>query len=95
MSIFRSWLDNRRAKSAERRRKRQREDAAYAVQAMRAFIDGGGGPWDWDDFTSCPLSDPKLDSIRKRALALDLPLGPDERATLQRLAEEAEQLARD
>ena len=77
----------------ERRLKQQRDEAAYAVQTIRDFLDGAGGVWDWDDFTSCSLRDPQLNSIRKRAGAVDLPVGPEERATLEALAIEAERLS--
>lgn len=29
------------------------------------FVAGRGGEWDWDDFTSIPISDPELDRIRQ------------------------------
>jgi hypothetical protein len=69
------------------------QPAAYVAAAIRSFLAGTGGEWDWDDFTSCSLADERLDSIRMRAEAVPLPVGMDERATLLRLAEEAEQLA--
>lgn len=28
------------------------------------FVDGKGGDWDWDDFTSVPIDEPELDRIR-------------------------------
>lgn len=93
MSFFRTWRSNRRTKKMERRRKQQREEAAYAVQTIRDFLKGAGRAWDWDDFTSCSLRDPQLNSIRKRARAVDLPVGLKERATLEALANEAERLA--
>jgi hypothetical protein len=69
------------------------EDAAYAARQIRAFLDGDGGDWDWDDFTSCSLGDPAADRIRRRAAAVDLPVGSEERSTLLGLAAEAEALA--
>jgi hypothetical protein len=77
----------------ERRRKQRQEEAAYAVQTIREFLEGAGGAHDWDAFTSCSLRDPQLDRIRKLAAAVDLPVGPEERATLEVLAEQAERLA--
>ena len=53
-----------------------REDASEVAQPIRAFLEGAGGEWDWDDFTSCSLQDPQLDNIRKRAGAVELPGGP-------------------
>ncbi|PVM85033.1 hypothetical protein DDF62_21105 [Caulobacter radicis] len=35
---------------------------------LRAFIDGTGGSWDWDDFESAPITDPRLDELRRRAV---------------------------
>jgi hypothetical protein len=34
---------------------------------LRDFIEETGGDWDWDDFTSIPIADPRLDPIRKKA----------------------------
>jgi hypothetical protein len=28
------------------------------------FLDGTGGPWDWDDFISCPIYNDSLDLYR-------------------------------
>jgi hypothetical protein len=41
---------------------------------IRDFLESRGGEWDWDDFTSVPLDDPELESIRREADAVDLPL---------------------
>lgn len=71
---------------------KQQQDAAYVAATIDAFLDGSGGDWDWDDFTTCSLPDPRLDSIRIRAALVDLPLGREGRATLGRLAREAERL---
>ena len=40
-----------------------REQVATTIEA---FLDGSGGPWDWDDFTSFSITDPRLDEIRAR-----------------------------
>ena len=69
-------------------------DAGYAARAIRSFLDGTCGDYAWDDFISCPLSDPDADGIRLRAARLPLPVGDDERQTLIALAEEAEGLAK-
>ena len=73
---------------------KQQQDASYVAGVIRAFLDGSGRAWEWDDFTSCSLPDDRLDSIRRRAGAVQLPLAEDQRITLDRLADEAEQLAR-
>jgi len=82
------WFSKRQISGQE-----QREEARYALQAIRSFLDGSGGPHDWDAFTSCSLRDPRLDRIRRLASAVDLPLGHEERASLEVLAEQAERLA--
>ncbi|MBY0520472.1 MAG: hypothetical protein K2P79_08615 [Sphingomonas sp.] len=30
------------------------------------FLDGSGGEWDWDDFTSIPISDPTVSGEKRR-----------------------------
>ncbi len=49
------------------------------------FLDGSGGEWDWDDFTSLPISDLTLDRIRHEANAVPLPLTPQGEAQLRAL----------
>ncbi len=44
---------------------RTREEVA---QYIENFIDGRGGEWDWDDFTSVAIKDPYLDRIRRQCL---------------------------
>ena len=41
---------------------------------LQNFIDGRGGDWDWDDFTSIPISDPALEAIRQEAEMVRLPI---------------------
>lgn len=74
-------------------RKREKE-MAYAIQSIRDFLQGDGGKWDWDDFTSCSLRNPDIDGIRKRALSVDLPLDDEGRTTLEELLQEAQMLAK-
>lgn len=73
---------------------RLRHDATDVAQTIRAFLDGTGSEWDWDDFTSSPIADLQLDSIRKRAGSVELPVGPEEATELERLAAVAERLAK-
>jgi hypothetical protein len=89
MSFFRAWANFRRGRRLEGRR----EEAAYVVQTIRAFLEGTGGAHDWDDFTSCSLRDPELNRIRKLAGAVELPAGREERDALETLAQRAERLA--
>jgi hypothetical protein len=71
----------------------QQKKAAYAAHSIRTFLDGTCGPYDWDDFTSCPLGDPKVDSIRLRAIGVNLPVDADGERALLTLADEADRLA--
>jgi hypothetical protein len=32
------------------------------------FLTGGGGEWDWDDFTSVAIADPELDRVRQQCV---------------------------
>ena len=51
---------------------------AQVANVIEAFLNGTGGQWDWDEFTSCPISDPELDRVRQRCAALydeSAPLG--------------------
>jgi hypothetical protein len=79
-----SWLFGLRSKLS----------AAEVASYLREFTDGSGGEWDWDDFTSVPIANPKLEDIRLRAGAVAFPLTADGLATLQKLLVEAEQIER-
>ena len=68
-------------------------DASHVARTIRAFLNGSGGEGDWDNFISCPLRDRRLDGIRRRAAAVPLPAGEEERLILLALAEEAESIA--
>jgi len=45
--------------------KRTRESVCRTIEQ---FVDGGGGPWHWDDFISVPDADPHLEEIRCRCV---------------------------
>ena len=66
------------------------QEAAYVAKAIAAFLDGIGGERDWDDFTSLRLHNHTLDGIRRRALAVNLPVDDDGKAILLSLHAEAE-----
>ncbi len=54
-----------------------RQEVAHILQD---FLDGTGGKWDWDDFTSAmSLEDPYLEKIRTRCLLLDREFPPAKR----------------
>ena len=59
---------------------------------LRDFIDGSGGEWDFDDFTSIPIADARLDSIRERASRFNGPMSDEGMAELRALLREAEAL---
>jgi len=73
--------------------KDRHQEAAYVAKAIAEFLDGTGGEWDWDDFTSFRLCDPALNDIRRRALAIDLPIDKDGEAVVRGLQAEAEHIA--
>lgn len=62
--------------------------ATDVLDYLEDFLDGRGGDWDWDDFTSIPITDQSLERIRLEAASVDLPLTEDGRATLRQLAEQ-------
>lgn len=68
--------------------------AAEVASYLRDFIEGRGGAWDWDDFTSVPIGDPRLEDIRRRAAPIDLPVTDEGSAILRELLVEADDLAR-
>lgn len=77
-------------KPFERPIKRSPEEVARSLQD---FLNGTGGPWDWDDFISIPIADPRLEDLRCRAASLDLPMADDDSAPLRALIAEAEIIA--
>jgi hypothetical protein len=65
------------------------EELDYTIKSLSDFLEGSGGEWDWDAYTGVSLKDPKLNSIRKRALRVELPLSDDGREELESLLKEA------
>ena len=59
---------------------------------LRDFLDGTGGDWDWDDFTSVRLADPQLETIRQEAELIALPVKPEGKEKLESLLARAEAL---
>lgn len=69
--------------------KTSKDRTAGEVEAyLRDFLDGTGGAWDWDDFTSIEITDPELDAIREAAAWVELPLTEGGRATLNDLLQQ-------
>ncbi|MFD1105097.1 hypothetical protein [Sphingobium olei] len=67
--------------------------AWQVVGYLEAFIDGTDGDWDWDNFTTIPIADPRLDNIRDRVAALDVPLSNRDIPALTALLAEAKKIA--
>ena len=68
--------------------------AAEVASYLRDFIENRSRSWDWDDFTSIPISDPQLERIRLRAAAVNSPATDEGLAVLRALLAEAEDLAK-
>jgi hypothetical protein len=60
---------------------------------LRDFADGTGGDWDWDEFECVPITDPRLDAIRRRAVRAGPPNA--DLSALRRLAAEADDLLKE
>ena len=54
--------------------KRSRESVCRTIEE---FVNGGGGPWDWDDFISVPDADPLLEQARRRCVSVAEQFRPD------------------
>jgi hypothetical protein len=67
--------------------------ATEVATYLRDFIEGRGEDWDWDDFRSVAIADPRLEDIRHRAAVIDLPCTDEGLKTLRGLLVEAERLA--
>ena len=61
---------------------------------LKNFLESESGEWDWDDFTSIPITDPALDRIRQEAEDVDLPLSEEGRLRLVELLDRARRLKR-
>jgi hypothetical protein len=76
--------------------KKTRDMSAIEVATvLRRFIEKTGGEWDWDDFTSVPVTDPALEAIRAEANRIRLPVNEDGTAKLRELYERALKLHRE
>jgi hypothetical protein len=60
---------------------------------LQNFIGGRGGDWDWDDFTSVPITDPALEAIRQEAEMVPLPIDDAGISKLRQLLARARSLA--
>jgi hypothetical protein len=75
------------------KRTRDREPSEVA-QYISKFLNGTAGEWEWDDFTSVPITNPALEMIRAEAEMVQLPLGSAGRITLENLLKRAKALDR-
>ena len=62
---------------------------------LEDFIEGRIGGWDWDDFTSIPITDPALEAIRQEAEMVQLPIDDAGDAKLRELLIRARSLRAD
>jgi|GEM_PF-1035824 len=67
--------------------------AAEVARYLRDYIEGTGGEWDWDDFTSVLIADPQLDDIRRKAAEVTAPDIEEAPIVLEHLLAKAELLA--
>lgn len=56
-----------------------REQRAYVAKTIKDFMNGTGGPWDWDDFISFPTGFTELDAVQRFCLRLPIDYPPDEK----------------
>ena len=58
------------------RHKATKEEVAKSIED---FVNGSGGPWDWDDFISVQIADEELETIRIKCLRIqsEYPGGPN------------------
>lgn len=59
---------------------------------LEDWIEGKGGDWDWDDFTSIPITDPFLESVREEAAHMAYPLEEADVSRLRELLQEVRTL---
>jgi len=67
--------------------------AQQVVEYLGGFIDGTDDDGDWDNFTTRPIADTRLDDIRDRVAALDVPLSDADMPALSALLAEAKAIA--
>jgi hypothetical protein len=53
--------------------KRSPEEVASTIEG---FANGTGNQWAWDDFTSIRITDPELEAIRQKVVALPVEFPP-------------------
>jgi hypothetical protein len=55
------------------------------ARRIERHLEGNESPWEWDQFTSVPILNKKLDMIRLRCIELDspIPISTDKRKDLE------------
>ncbi|WP_209347767.1 hypothetical protein [Pontixanthobacter sp. CEM42] len=66
--------------------------AGEIAEALQKLLEGRWLHVEWAGFITQPISDAALESIRTRAVAIELPLTDDGRFTIQELLNELERL---
>ncbi len=75
---------------------KRKPNAEEAAKVIEDFVNGTGGPWDWDDFISVRIADEELEATRIKCLRTqsEYPGGPNQwcndegREVLRSLAEQ-------
>src|SRR5262245_54688686 len=75
-------------------KKTQNRTSEEVANFLRQFAEGTSGEWDWDDFTSVPITNPKLEAIRIEADLIPLPIDSHGKQKLQELITRAEQVVK-
>jgi hypothetical protein len=59
------------------------------ARRIQNHIEEAENPWDWDQFTSLPITNKRLDAIRLRCIELDapVPISPERRAEFSRMVQ--------
>jgi len=66
-TIIVAFVLDRWGKSERKTVDMSREEVATTIEN---FLNGAGGPWDWDEFMSYPITSSRLDEIRARCSTL-------------------------
>lgn len=58
-------------------RRRSQITSNKVANIIERFVEGKSTDWEWDDFISVPIHDPRLEKIRKRCAQLDKEFPPN------------------
>ena len=56
---------------------RRKKTAKDVRDVLVRFLDGTAAPYEWDDFVSVTIDDPRLEAIRERCDLLDVEFPPE------------------